>query len=65
MTGADHDRVRELKARIREIKKAWPAHTPPPALMMQLDELEEELEKVLARIKPSGGEDHAQADRGG
>lgn len=32
---------------IEDVYKRWPAHTPPPALMAQLDELEEELQMEL------------------
>jgi hypothetical protein len=37
------DRVKELRAKIAELKKRWPAHSPPPAMMQELDELESEL----------------------
>jgi hypothetical protein len=37
-------RIRELQRRIADLKSRWPAHSVPPAMMQQLDELEEELE---------------------
>ena len=43
-------RIRELEAQIAELKKRWPAHSTPPALMDQLDELEAELENERARF---------------
>jgi len=45
----DNDRVEELEKQIAELKKNWPAHSVPPALMEQLDELEDELNKELAK----------------
>ncbi|MFH2039929.1 MAG: histidine kinase [Chloroflexota bacterium] len=40
-------RIRELKERIADLKQRWPAHSVPPALMLELDELEDELARVL------------------
>jgi len=37
-------RIRELQRRIADLKSRWPAHSVPPAMMQQVDELEEELE---------------------
>jgi tRNA-Thr(GGU) m(6)t(6)A37 methyltransferase TsaA len=37
------DKVAELKEQIADLKKCWPAHSVPPAMMAQLDALEEEL----------------------
>jgi hypothetical protein len=41
-------RIRVLQDQIAELKKRWPAHSTPPAMMQRLDELEEELENELA-----------------
>jgi hypothetical protein len=41
-------RIAELERRIEELKKRFPAHSIPPALMAELDELEEQLEKEKA-----------------
>jgi tRNA (adenine37-N6)-methyltransferase len=41
----DKEKVEGLKKQIEELKKRWPAHSVPPAMMTQLDELEEELSK--------------------
>ena len=43
----EEERVKALEAQIEELKKRWPAHSVPPNMMLELDELEEELE--LAR----------------
>ena len=45
----DHKKVEEIKRQIADLEKRWPAHSTPPALMQQLDELEAELEKELSR----------------
>ncbi len=41
-------KVEETMWKIADLKKRWPAHSTPPALMQQLDELEAELEKALS-----------------
>jgi hypothetical protein len=40
-------RIKELENKIEELRKRFPAHSIPPALMAELDELEEELEELL------------------
>jgi hypothetical protein len=46
---ANGDRIHELKEQIAELKKRWPAHSTPPAMLQLLDELEEELEDELRK----------------
>lgn len=36
----DDRKVEEIKRQIADLEKRWPAHSTPPALMQQLDELE-------------------------
>ena len=55
------DRVEELRAKIEELKKRWPAHTVPPALVMELDDLETALEEAL-KVRQQGNQD-AETDR--
>jgi hypothetical protein len=53
----DEKRIKELETQITDLKKRWPAHSVSPAMLMQLDELEEELElvkKELASYKNEG-----------
>ena len=45
------DRIQELKAEIAEIKKRWPAHSVSPALVMELEDLEEELAREIEKRK--------------
>lgn len=43
------DRVEELEKQIADLKKRWPAHSVPAAMMEQLDDLEEELRREKER----------------
>jgi len=49
--------IKELEEKIAELKKRWPAHSVPPALMRELDDLEEELAEALGQAHQE--EDHA------
>ena len=40
------ERIKELKRQIEDIKARLPAHSIPVAMMVELDELEEELERL-------------------
>jgi hypothetical protein len=40
------NRRAEIQRELEEIQARWPAHSPPPALMARLDELELELETL-------------------
>jgi hypothetical protein len=44
------ERIEELERQIAELKRRWPAHSVPPAMLQQLDELEEELERERERV---------------
>ncbi len=39
------DRIKELEEKIADLKARWPAHSVPPAMWQQLEELEDELVK--------------------
>ena len=55
----DHkSRIQALQKQIEDLKARWPAHSTPPALMAQLDELEEELEEELLLEKKLSGKPH-------
>ncbi|MBL7063135.1 MAG: histidine kinase [Anaerolineae bacterium] len=43
------ERIKELEKQIAELKRRWPAHSVPPTMFQQLDELEEELERELKK----------------
>ena len=38
------DSIREIEEKIADLKARWPAHSVPPSMWMQLEELEGELE---------------------
>lgn len=38
--------IREIEAKIAELQRRWPPHSVQPAMLQQLDELEEELAKA-------------------
>jgi len=55
-----NERIQELERQIAELKRRWPAHSVPPTMIQQLDELEEELE---SEVKKAAAEEHnAQTD---
>jgi len=43
------ERIKELEKQISELKSRWPAHSVPPTMFQQLDELEGELERELEK----------------
>jgi hypothetical protein len=48
------DKVREIEDKIADLKARWPAHSVPPSMWQQLEELEDELEEAR---KAEGTED--------
>ena len=53
---AGADKIKRLEEQIADLKRRWPAHSVPPAMLEELDELEEELERVREREKsPKSG----------
>ena len=52
--------IKELERQIAELKSRWPAHSVPPTMLQQLEDLEEELEKELKKIAEDKTD--AQAD---
>jgi SMC interacting uncharacterized protein involved in chromosome segregation len=45
----NHKRIQELKEKIANLKKSWPAHSVPPSMFQELEDLEEELTKELEK----------------
>jgi len=43
-------RIEELEHRIADLKARLPKHSVPPAMLMELEELEEELERARAQV---------------
>jgi len=40
------DRIKEIEDKIADLKARWPAHSVPPSMWQELEELEGELEKA-------------------
>ena len=40
------DKAKEIEEKIADLKARWPAHSVPPSMWQQLEELEDELEKA-------------------
>ena len=56
----EEERIKGIEAQIADLKARWPAHSLPPNMLMQLDELEDELElaiRALAEKKKGIGQD--------
>jgi len=53
------DRARKLRERIAELKARLPRHSVPPAMLIELEELEDELKRLVSREESKGNEaDH-------
>jgi hypothetical protein len=46
----DNESIREIEEEIADLKARWPAHSVPPKMWQQLEELEERLEKAKAGL---------------
>jgi len=49
------DKVKEIEERLAALKKQWPAHSVPPAMLQQLDDLEDELEEAKKKQGKKSG----------
>jgi len=58
----EEERVKEIEAQIADLKKRWPAHSVPPNMLMQLDELEDELEEVRQSLARALAEEGTERD---
>ncbi len=47
------DKVKEIEAKIADLKARWPAHTVPISMWQELEELEDDLEKAKEAQKGS------------
>lgn len=43
------ERINELEKQIADLNSRWPAHSVPPTMLEQLEELEAELERELKK----------------
>ena len=49
------DNLKEIETKIADLKARWPAHSVPPSMWQQLEELEEELEKAQKEKQEKDG----------
>jgi hypothetical protein len=56
------DRIKDVEKQIADLKSRWPAHSVPPAMIQQLDELEEELEQLRSEDKHTEESDAERAE---
>lgn len=56
----NNQRIQELEEKIADLKKRWPAHCVSPALMRELDTLEEEFAEALEQVHQE--QNHAYKD---
>lgn len=49
MKNSGHGRIEELEDKIRDLKARLPRHSAQPSMLMELEELEEELERLRAQ----------------
>ena len=47
------DRIKDIEDAIADLKARWPAHSVPPSMWQQLEQLEDELEKAREAEKRS------------
>jgi hypothetical protein len=52
---SEQERIRELEEEIAAVKARLPKHSVPPALIIELEDLEEELEMLKARADRDSG----------
>jgi hypothetical protein len=45
------DKVKEIEEKIADLKARWPAHSVPPSMWQQLEDLENELEEAKKEDK--------------
>lgn len=46
-----NNKVKEIEEKIADLKARWPAHSVPPSMWLQLEELEDELEAAKKEEK--------------
>jgi hypothetical protein len=56
VNGSVTDRIAELEERIADLKARLPKHSVPPAMLIELDELDEALEQVRAEAAQEGSQ---------
>ncbi len=44
-------RIKELEKRIADLKARWPKHSVPPAMAIELEDLEDELDELRSQLE--------------
>jgi uncharacterized membrane protein len=58
------DEVREIEDKIADLRARWPAHSVPPSMWQQLEELEAQLEETKGKEREKVQTDqHHEADK--
>ena len=55
MVSPAENSLEELEKRIADLRARMPRHSVPPAMLEELETLEEEWERMTGRQEPSGG----------
>ncbi len=53
------DELQRLEAELADLKARMPAHTPRPAMLMEMEDLEDEIARLRAELR-DGGDGDAQ-----
>lgn len=48
-----HEQLRKIEGEIEDLRKRWPAHSLKPAMLQQMEDLEEERDRLKNLIKKS------------
>lgn len=60
-TDAIRDQIAQLQQQLLEARARIPKHSLPPALMAEIDELEEELARLQDRVRPKSVQEQIEA----
>ncbi len=50
----DVERLRQLEDQLADLKARMPAHTVRPTMIMEMEELEDEIESLRAKVRQEG-----------
>ena len=57
----DFERLGQLEQQLRDLKSRMPAHTVRPAMVMEMEDLEEEIATLRAKLRDGGSTDEGAA----
>lgn len=52
----ENDQLRRLEAKLADLRARMPAHSLSPAMLMQLEDLEEEVARLRAKLSQKGSQ---------